>query len=61
MEKRRQLMDLSLHIAPGEIYGFIGHNGAGKDDNAQIRDRDSAFVPEKLRSEEGRSVRTDWL
>ena len=22
--------DLSLHIAPGEIYGFIGHNGAGK-------------------------------
>lgn len=22
--------DLSLHIAKGEIYGFIGHNGAGK-------------------------------
>ncbi len=22
--------DLSLHIHPGEIYGFIGHNGAGK-------------------------------
>ena len=22
--------ELSLHIAPGEIYGFIGHNGAGK-------------------------------
>ena len=21
---------LSLHIRPGEIYGFIGHNGAGK-------------------------------
>lgn len=21
---------VSLHIAPGEIYGFIGHNGAGK-------------------------------
>lgn len=21
---------LSLHIAPGEIFGFIGHNGAGK-------------------------------
>ena len=21
---------LELHIAPGEIYGFIGHNGAGK-------------------------------
>jgi len=22
--------DLSLHIQPGEIYGFLGHNGAGK-------------------------------
>ena len=22
--------NLSLEIAPGEIYGFIGHNGAGK-------------------------------
>ena len=22
--------DLSIHIRPGEIYGFIGHNGAGK-------------------------------
>ena len=22
--------DLLLHIAPGEIFGFIGHNGAGK-------------------------------
>lgn len=22
--------DLTLHIEPGEIYGFIGHNGAGK-------------------------------
>ena len=22
--------DLSLHIKPGEIYGFLGHNGAGK-------------------------------
>ena len=21
--------DLSLHIRPGEIFGFIGHNGAG--------------------------------
>ncbi len=23
----RAVDDLSLHIAPGEIYGFIGHNG----------------------------------
>ena len=22
--------DLTLHVRPGEIYGFIGHNGAGK-------------------------------
>ena len=22
--------DLSIHVRPGEIYGFIGHNGAGK-------------------------------
>lgn len=22
--------DLSLHVEPGDIYGFIGHNGAGK-------------------------------
>ena len=28
--KRKAVDDLSLHIWPGEIYGFIGHNGAGK-------------------------------
>ena len=27
---KRAVDDLSLHIHPGEIYGFIGHNGAGK-------------------------------
>ena len=27
---KKAMDDLSLHIAPGEIYGFIGHNGAGK-------------------------------
>ena len=27
---KRAVYDLSLHILPGEIYGFIGHNGAGK-------------------------------
>ena len=27
---KRAVDDLSLHIQPGEIYGFIGHNGAGK-------------------------------
>lgn len=27
---KKAVDDLSLYIAPGEIYGFIGHNGAGK-------------------------------
>ena len=27
---KKAVDDLSLHIVPGEIYGFIGHNGAGK-------------------------------
>ncbi|MEA5039948.1 MAG: ABC transporter ATP-binding protein [Clostridiaceae bacterium] len=28
--EKKAVDDLSLHIHPGEIYGFIGHNGAGK-------------------------------
>lgn len=27
---KKAVDNLSLHISPGEIYGFIGHNGAGK-------------------------------
>jgi len=27
---KKAVDDLSLHIRPGEIYGFLGHNGAGK-------------------------------
>ncbi len=27
---KKAVDDLTLHIKPGEIYGFIGHNGAGK-------------------------------
>ena len=27
---KKAVDDLTLHIAPGELYGFIGHNGAGK-------------------------------
>ncbi|MCI2046446.1 MAG: ABC transporter ATP-binding protein [Faecalibacterium sp.] len=27
---KKAVDDLSLHILPGQIYGFIGHNGAGK-------------------------------
>lgn len=33
--------DLSLQIRPGEICAFIGHNGAGQDDDAQGLLRDS--------------------
>lgn len=28
--EKKAVDDLSLHIEPGEIYGFLGHNGAGK-------------------------------
>ena len=28
--EKKAVDGLNLHIAPGEIYGFIGHNGAGK-------------------------------
>lgn len=28
--EKKAVDNLSLHITPGEIYGFIGHNGAGK-------------------------------
>ncbi len=27
---KKAVDNLSLHIQPGEVYGFIGHNGAGK-------------------------------
>ncbi len=27
---RKGVTDLTLHIAPGDLYAFIGHNGAGK-------------------------------
>ncbi|MDD3110626.1 MAG: ABC transporter ATP-binding protein, partial [Eubacteriales bacterium] len=27
--EKKAVDDLSIHIKPGEIYGFIGHNGAG--------------------------------
>lgn len=27
---KRAVDDVSMHVRPGEIYGFIGHNGAGK-------------------------------
>ena len=50
--------DLSLHIAPGEIFGFIGHNGAGKTTTLKACcgilqfDQGEIFV-------DGRSIKTD--
>ena len=39
--------DLSLHILPGEIYGFIGHNGAGKTTTLKsLRLYDGDSIPE---------------
>lgn len=35
--------NLSLHIMPGEIYGFIGHNGAGKTTTIKSVYRDPEF------------------
>ncbi len=52
--------DLSLHIAPGELYGFIGHNGAGKTTTLrsvvgiQAFDEGEIFI-------NGSSIRTDPL
>jgi ABC-2 type transport system ATP-binding protein len=52
--------DLSLHIAPGEICGFIGHNGAGKTTAlrsvAGIQQFDEGEITVC-----GRSIRTDPL
>ena len=50
--------DLSLRIAPGEIYGFIGHNGAGKTTTLKACcgilqfDKGNIFI-------DGRSIRED--
>ncbi|MBQ1847348.1 MAG: ABC transporter ATP-binding protein, partial [Clostridia bacterium] len=50
--------DLTLHIQPGEIYGFIGHNGAGKTTTlrsvAGIQQFDSGEIYIN-----GRSIKTD--
>lgn len=41
--EKRAVDNLSLHIAPGEIYGFIGHNGAGKTTTLKADCRDSSI------------------
>ena len=58
--QKKAVDDLTLHIAPGEIYGFIGHNGAGKTTTlrsvAGIQSFDSGEI-----TIGGRSIRTDPL
>ncbi len=40
--------DLTLHVAPGDLYAFIGHNGAGKTTTLKaisgIHDADSGEI-----------------
>ena len=50
--------DLSLHIAPGEIFGFIGHNGAGKTTTLRSAVGIQAFDRGEI-TVCGRSLRTD--
>ena len=58
--EKKAVDDLSLRIAPGEIYGFIGHNGAGKTTTLKATvgilqfDAGDIFIG-------GRSIRTDPL
>ena len=58
--EKKAVDDLTLHISPGEIYGFIGHNGAGKTTTlrsvAGIQSFDSGEI-----TIGGRSIRTDPL
>ncbi len=58
--EKKAVDDLSLRIAPGEIYGFIGHNGAGKTTTLKAAvgilqfDAGDIFIG-------GKSIRTDHL
>ena len=52
--------DLSLHIAPGEIYVFIGHNGAGKTTTLRSVAGIQQFDKGEIRIA-GHSVRTEPL
>ena len=52
--------DLSLEILPGEIYGFIGHNGAGKSTTLKSVAGIQQFDSGEIRIN-GISMRTDPL
>ena len=57
---KKAVDDLSLHIAPGEIYGFIGHNGAGKTTTLKACAGILAFDQGEI-TIDGHSVKTDPL
>ena len=52
--------DLSLHIAPGEIVGFIGHNGAGKTTTLKCAVGIQSFDQGEI-TINGHSIKTDPL
>jgi len=55
---KKAVDDLSLHIRPGEIYGFIGHNGAGKTTTIKACCGILNFDEGEI-TINGRSIRTD--
>lgn len=58
--EKKAMDDLSLHILPGEIYGFIGHNGAGKTTTLKSVAGILRFDAGEIRID-GTSIRTDPL
>ena len=58
--EKKAVDDLSLHIAPGEIYGFIGHNGAGKTTTLKSVVGILQFDQGEI-TIDGRSIKTDPL
>ena len=56
--EKKAVDDLSLRIAPGEIYGFIGHNGAGKTTTLKATVGILQFDAGEI-TIGGRSIRTD--
>ena len=57
---KKAVDDRSLHIRPGEIYGFIGHNGAGKTTTIKSCAGILQFEQGEI-TIDGRSVKTDPL
>ena len=58
--EKKAVDDLTLHIAPGEIYGFIGHNGAGKTTTLKAAVGILQFDSGEI-TVGGRSIKTDPL